>query len=149
MPRTDLKSLLGTLSVAMLMCSWNPAWAAAPVFKAELDPVAFTLATRGNVAGIGNVECSLDGHTLNITGNFSGLPSPATSAHLRIGLAMGVPGPAIGELNVTQSPNGVISGKVTLSDEQVAALQHNALYVQLESVKAPNGNLWGWLEQAH
>ena len=62
---------------------------------------------------------------------------------------MGVPGPVISELSVTQSPNGVISGKVTLNDEQVAALQHNALYVQLESVKAPNGNLWGWLEQAH
>ena len=149
MPRTNLMNLVGTLSVAMLMSSWTPVRAAAPVFKAELDPVAFTLATRSNVAGIGNVEGSLDGHTLNITGNFSGLPSPASSAHLRIGLAMGVPGALIGELNVTQSPNGIISGKVTLNDEQVAALQHNALYVQLESVKAPNGNLWGWLEQAH
>jgi hypothetical protein len=66
-----------------------------------------------------------------------------------MGLAMGVPGPVIGELSVTQGPNGVISGKVTLNDEQIAALQHSALYVQLESVKAPNGNLWGWLEQAH
>ena len=149
MPRTNLMNLVGTLSVAMLMSSWTPVRAAAPVFKAELDPVAFTLATRSNVAGIGNVEGSLDGYTLNITGNFSGLPSPASSAHLRIGLAMGVPGPVISELSVTQSPNGVISGKVTLNDEQVAALQHNALYVQLESVKAPNGNLWGWLEQAH
>jgi hypothetical protein len=149
MPSTNLMGLLGTLSVAMLMSSWIPARAAAPVFEAQLDPVAFTLATRSNVAGIGNVEGSLDGHTLNITGNFSGLPSPASSAHLRIGLAMGVPGPVIGELNVTQSPNGVISGKVTLNDEQVAALQHKALYVQLDSVKAPNGNLWGWLEQAH
>ncbi len=135
--------------MAVLMSSWIPARAAAPVFRTELDPVAFTLATRGNVAGIGNVKGSLDGHTLNITGNFSGLPSPATSAHLRVGLAMGVPGPVIGELSVTQGPNGVITGKVTLDDEQIAALQHNALYVQLESVKAPNGNLWGWLEQAH
>jgi hypothetical protein len=133
----------------MLVSRWSPADAAAPVFKAELDPVAFTLATRSSVAGAGNIEGSLDGHTLNITGNFSGLPSPATAAHLRIGLAMGVPGPVIGELSVTQSPSGVISGKVTLDDEQIAALQHNALYVQLESVKAPNGNLWGWLEQAH
>jgi len=149
MLRTNLKSLWGPLIVAMLMSSWIPAGAAAPGFKAELDPVAFTLANRDNVAGIGNVEGSLDGHSLNITGNFSGLPSPATSAHLRIGLAMGVPGPVISELSVTQSPNGVISGKVTLNDEQVAALQHNALYVQLESVNAPNGNLWGWLEQAH
>lgn len=132
----------------MLLSSCTAARAAAPAFKAELDPVAFTLASRSDVAGIGKVEGSLDGHTLNVTGNFSGLPSPASSAHLRIGLAMGVPGPVIGELNVTPSPNGVISGKVTLNDEQVAALQHNALYVQLESVKAPNGNLWGWLEQA-
>jgi hypothetical protein len=149
MPRANLKSLLGTLIVAVLMSSWIPARAAAPAFKAELDPVAFTLATRGNVAGLGNVEGSLDGHTLSINGKFSGLPSPATSAHLRIGLAMGVPGPVIGELSVTQGPDGVISGKLTLDDKQLAALQHNALYVQLESVKAPNGNLWGWLEQAH
>ena len=135
--------------IALLLCSLTPAWAAAPGFQAELDPVAFTRATRDDVAGVGNVAGNLDGNTLVITGNFSDLSSPAKSAHLRIGLAMGVPGPAVAELAVTHEVSGVISGKVTLTDEQLARLRRSAVYVQLESVKAPEGNLWGWLEAAH
>jgi CHRD domain len=148
MQRTNSMNVPGVL-LALLLCSLTPAWAAAPGFQAELDPVAFTRANRDNVAGIGNVAGNLDGHTLVIAGNFSGLASPASSAHLRIGLAMGVPGPAIAELEATHEVSGVISGKVTLTDEQVARLHHSAVYVQLESVKAPEGNLWGWLEETH
>jgi len=33
-----------------------------------------------------------------------------------------------------------------LNDTQLAGLRRNAVYVQIDSVKAPDGNLWGWLE---
>jgi hypothetical protein len=88
----------------------------------------------------------LDGDTLTVTGKFSELSSPATAAHLRMGLAMGVPGPEIGELTLSHEAKGEISGKLTLNPAQIAALKASAVYVQLDSVKAPGGTLWGWLE---
>jgi hypothetical protein len=134
-----------TLATLLLSCV-QPAWAAGQMFETDLDPFAFTPVTRANVVGIGKVSATLDGNTLTITGKFSELSSAATGAHLRMGLAMGVPGPVIGELTVTHESGGTISGTVTLNEAQVAALRHSAVYVQLESVKTPDGTLWGWFE---
>jgi hypothetical protein len=134
---------------AMLVLSLMPAWAAAPAFQGEFDPCPSTPATRANVLGGGMVSASLDGDTLTITGTFADLSSPATSAHLRMGLAMGVPGAVIGELSVPHEITGAISGKVTLSPDQLAALRRSSVYVQIESAKAPDGNLWAWLEAPH
>jgi CHRD domain-containing protein len=134
---------------AMLVLALAPAWAAAPSLQGELDPCPSTPATRANVVGSGTVSASLDGDTLTVSGNFSDLSSPATSAHLRMGLAMGVPGPVIGDLKVPHEVAGAITGKVTLSPEQVTALHRSSVYVQIESVKAPDGNLWAWLEAPH
>jgi len=131
---------------AMLICTLAPTWAAVPAFQGELDPFPFTPATRANVAGIGTISATLDGNNLTIKGTFSDLPSPATAAHLRMGLAMGVPGAVIGELTVSHEVAGTFAGKVMLNDTQLAGLRRNALYVQIDSVKAPDGNLWGWLE---
>jgi len=116
------------------------------VFEGELDPFAFTPATRANVVGVGTVSATLNGSTLSVTGTFSDLSSPATAAHLRMGLAMGVPGPVIAELSVAHEVKGAISAKIALSPAQIAALRANSVYVQLDSVKAPDGTLWGWLE---
>jgi len=63
-----------------------------------------------------------------------------------MGLAMGVPGAVIGELTVSHEVAGTFTGKVMLNDTQLAGLRRNAVYVQIDSVKAPDGNLWGWLE---
>jgi len=134
---------------AMLVLGLAPTWAAAPSFQGQLDPCPSTPATRGNVVGTGNVSASLDGDTLTVTGNFTDLSSQATTAHVRMGLAMGVPGPVIGDLTVPHEVAGAISGKLSLSPEQVTALRRNSLYVQIESVKAPDGTLWGWLEAPH
>jgi hypothetical protein len=136
------------LAAAMVL-SLVPAWAAAPGFQAELDPCPSTPATRADVVGAGTASASLDGNTLTVTGQFTDLSSQATSAHLRMGLAMGVPGPVIGELRVPHEVAGAISGTLTLSPEQLAALRRNSVYIQIESIKAPDGALWGWLEVPH
>jgi hypothetical protein len=146
MSRQRIVRRLPIALAALLLYSVHPVSAAEQVFETELDPFAFTPATRANVVGIGNVSATLDGTTLTITGKFSDLASPATGAHLRMGIAMGVPGPVIGELTVAHEPAGAISGKVTLNAAQIAALRQSAIYVQLESVKASDGTLWGWLE---
>jgi hypothetical protein len=38
-----------------------------------------------------------------------------------------------------------MAGSFDLTPQQVGDLQGGRLYVQLQSEKAPDGNLWGWL----
>jgi hypothetical protein len=121
---------------------------AAPVsFEAELDPVPFDATNRADVINsIGNVTATLDGSTLSVKGSFSNLASPATGGSFRIGLAKGVPGDAIGTLTVAHARAGDFSGSVKLTGKQAAALKTQALYIRIDSEKAPDGNLQGWLE---
>jgi hypothetical protein len=134
------------LLVTLLVLPLTPVGAAAPTFQGVFDPCPSTPATRANVVGTGTVSASLEGNKLRIAGTFSDLSSPATTAQLRTGLAMGVPGPVIGELRVPHQFTGSISGVVTLSPKQIAALRESSIYVQIESAKAPDGAIWAWLE---
>ena len=134
------------LAATLLVLPLTPAGAAAPIFQGELDPCPSTPATRANVVGTGTVSAFSRRQQASDHRHISDLSSPATTAQLRIGLAMGVPGPVIGELPVPHQLTGAISGVVTLSPKQIAALRENSIYVQIESVKAPDGDLWAWLE---
>lgn len=122
------------------------AMAADVQFAGEFDPMPHDNSTRANVVGEGRVIASLSGKLLSIRGDFSGLSSPATGAHLNMGLAMGVPGKAIGVLETTKDVHGAISGTVKLTADAISALEEGALYVQLDSEKSPAGNSWAWLE---
>jgi hypothetical protein len=122
-----------------------PAFAAG--YEAELDPVPFDAVNRADVIdSIGNVTATLDGGTLTISGSFSNLTSNATGGSVRIGLAKGVPGDAIGPVTVTHGRQGQITAKVKLNGAQATALNKQALYIRIDSEKAPDGNLQGWLE---
>ena len=80
-----------------MLLSATPAVAAG--YDAELDPVPFDASNRAIVINsIGDASATLDGGTLTVKGNFSNFTSPATGGSLRIGLAKGVPGDAIGSL---------------------------------------------------
>jgi len=132
------------LTAAFLLLA-GPALAAG--YEAELDPTPFDATNRADVLGsIGNVTAALDGNKLTVTGNFSHLTSNATTASVRIGLAKGVPGDAIAPLTVSHAQEGQVSGAVVLTDAQKAALDRQALYIRIDSEKAPDGNLQGWLE---
>lgn len=131
--------------IAILLVTAAPAFAAG--YEAELDPTPFDATNRADVLGsIGNVTATLDGATLTVHGSFSHLTSNATGASVRIGLAKGVPGEAIGTLTVAKGKDGDVSGSVTLTPAQAAALDKQALYIRIDSEKAPDGNLQGWLE---
>ena len=130
-------------ATALLLAS--PALAAG--YEAELDPVPFDAVNRADVIdSIGNVTATLDGGTLTIHGSFSNLTSNATGGSFRIGLAKVVPGDPIGPLTVTHGRQGQIAGTVKLNSAQAAALNRQALYIRIDSEKAPDGNLQGWLE---
>ena len=137
------RNLLWALVLAAV--SATPAFAAG--YDAELDPVPFDASNRAIVINsIGDASAMLDGSTLTVKGNFSNFTSPATGGSLRIGLAKGVPGDAIGSLSADHATSGHFSGSVKLSSAQIAALKKEAVYVRIDSEKAPDGNVEGWLE---
>jgi hypothetical protein len=122
---------------------------AADVYASRLTAVAYDGAERANVLGDGHVSATLIGSNLTVTGDFADLPSLATSVRLYSGPGIGVPGPALLDLQLSGQSQGSISGTVKLNGRQLTALKQGHVYVQLNSQKAPEGNLWGWLLPEH
>ena len=133
---------------------------AAPAFAADyqahLGPMPLDDETKAVIAGSGNVIASVDGKMLTVKGNFHGLPSNATEAHLFLSPVTGVPGKQILDLDVTKSTSGAVSGNFALTTAQATALRTGKLYVQINSEKAPDsvpwgphGTLWAWIFPAH
>ena len=118
----------------------------AEVFKARLSPVPISIAMMATIAGSGSLTATLQGKQLTSQGTFEGLRSPATTAQIHRG-PKGIRGPVISnfELTVTKAPKGTISGTIELTPDQVVDLRSGQWYVQIQSERAPDGNLWGWL----
>ena len=133
------------IGMAASLVLLRPAYAADAQFFSTLDPAPMTLATRGDVAGTGSITAELTGNRLTVQGSFSGLASPATKAQLRSGSMTGVPGDAFADLTVSRAESGTLSGALTLNPAQRKALLAGAIYVQIDSVKAPEGTLRAWL----
>src|SRR5262245_22303229 len=75
-------------------------------YKARLAPVPIDIAMRATVAGRGSATASLKGPTLTVNGTFDGLRSPATTARLYQGPAMGIRGMPFGDLTITKATEG-------------------------------------------
>ena len=132
----------GAVLLAVALIAWAQT---AEKFRTRLSPVGIDASMRAAVTGSGSVSAVLAGNQLSITGSFDGMQGPATTAHIHQGVATGVRGPAIGDLNITHAPGGSITGTLTLTAEQVEGLRKGKLYVQIQSEKTAEGNLWGWL----
>jgi hypothetical protein len=131
---------------ASLLSLATPASSQAPErYKVRLATVPMDGGMRATIAGSGSASATLAGTMLSITGTFDGLKSPATMAKLNAGVARGVRGSTIANLDVTKSVKGSSTGSVDLTAEQVRGLRDGKLYIELASEKAPEGNLWGWL----
>jgi hypothetical protein len=143
--RRPVRSLI--LAAALLGVA-NPGLAA-DIYATRLTAVAYDGAMRANVQGDGQVSASLDGRTLTVKGDFTDLPSAATDVKLYSGPGIGVPGPAIADLQLSGQTDGTVSGTVSLSSGQFSALKRGHVYIQINSQKAPDGNLWGWLLPDH
>ena len=141
-------------STGLLVCALalslaaHPRAQAAKTFKARLAPVPIDLTMQATVAGTGSATAVLTGSKLTITGNFDGLRSPATLAQLHKSPVRGVRGPVVFDLTASSGTSGTITGTIDLSPAQVTDLEKGLLYLQLHSEKAPDGNLWGWLQAA-
>ena len=140
-------------SSRFLICAATAIFLASPAlaagYVAELDPTPFDATNRADVIeSIGNLTATLEGSTLTVRGTFSNFTSPATGGSFRIGLAKGVPGDAIGMITVEHARQGSFSGTIKLNAAQMAALKKEALYIRIDSEKAPDGNVQGWLEDS-
>jgi hypothetical protein len=82
---------------------------------------------------------------LRLQGSFSGLLAVPSGAHLRMGSLPGVRGPLVADLTISPDTSGTLSGTVRLNTQQLAALRKGGMYVEIDSDKAPEGDLWGWL----
>jgi hypothetical protein len=118
-------------------------------FETRLAASPLTDGTRVNITGEGRAHAELNGNMLTLTADFHGLTSNATTAELYDGPGIAIPGPKAFDLTVTPGMSGTVSGSVTLSAKQVAAVRHGHFYVQINSQKAPDGNLTGWLLPPH
>jgi hypothetical protein len=125
-------------------------------YQTNLGPMPLDDETKAVIAGRGDATASYDGKVLTVKGEFHGLPSNATEAHIFLSPAIGVPGKQVLDLTVTKSTSGTLSGSMPLDFAQATALRTGKLYIQINSEKAPPGyewgpmgTLWGWLLPAH
>ena len=123
--------------------------ATAKKYQTYLSPMPHNDAMHANFRGKGNVIVTVTGDTISLSGTFTGLASPATKAHICLSIAPGVPGKPVFEFAVPSGVEGNVTGSFKLDKEQAAALKKSQLYIQIDSEKAPNGNLWGWLLPEH
>ena len=134
------------LSIALIAVLTVPGLTqGARTFKARLSPVPIDLTMQSTVAGKGSLTASLVDNKLSVTGTFEGLRSPATTAQIHKGPVTGVRGPSLFDLVVSEGTSGNITGSIDLTPAQIADLEKGRFYVQIQSEKAPEGNLWGWL----
>ena len=128
------------LALAVLAQASAPATS----FRARLSPVPVEARDAAKITGTGTVTATLDGSKLTISGTFQGMKSAATIAQIHMG-QRGVRGPVEFDLQIDKSPNGSISGVITLSKVQIDTLRRGWYYIQIHAQDAPEGNLWGWL----
>jgi CHRD domain-containing protein len=114
-------------------------------FKARLSTVPVDATMLPTVTGSGSLKAVLTGNKLTISGSFEGLRSPAIRASIHIGPQKGMRGPAVHDLMVTKDKAGDVSGSVDLTSSEIEDLRSGRLYVQIDSERAPEGNLWGWV----
>ena len=133
--------------IAVALLGAGVAWLAfsqSGTYRARLSPLPADTKTRPELSGSGTVTGTVAGSKLTVNGTFEGLRSPATSAQLHAAVAAGVRGPVIGDLTITKATSGSVSGSADLTAQQLQYLQKGGIYVQIQSEKAPEGNVWGW-----
>ncbi|HET9949983.1 MAG TPA: PQQ-binding-like beta-propeller repeat protein [Longimicrobiales bacterium] len=136
--------LAATLAAPALSPSAEAAAQSPEAYRARLSPLPVNGQTVRTITGVGQVRATLEGNRLSLSGSYRGLSSAATAAHLHLA-APGMHGPVAAPLQVTGGVEGEISGTVTLSAEQAAALRGRSLYVQVHTEGNPDGELRGWI----
>jgi hypothetical protein len=134
--------LLGASFLSMLL---GAATLHAATFTFRLSPGPRLVGTRAASSGGGSVQATLQGSELTLQGSYHGLLAVPTGAHLCMGSLPGVRGPLVADLTISPATNGTLNGSVELNAQQLGVLRKGGFYVEIDSDKAPDGDLWGWL----
>jgi hypothetical protein len=92
---------------------------------------------------MGTATVTLTGSSLSISGDFSGLSSPFTAAHVHMA-AVGESGDVVFPLTVTvaeDSMSGILSADFSLNEEQVNAFKAGYLYINVHSEMYKSGEI--------
>jgi hypothetical protein len=146
-PEGNLKRFRSIL-IAVLLVLAPATIQADDSFSFRLAPGPRLVGTRASSSGSGAISARLSGDTLRLDGRYQGLLGVPSAARLLMGEAPGVRGSAIADLAVSPARDGTISGSMRLNEEQRAAFRKGALYVEIDSADAPEGDLWGWVMPA-
>lgn len=127
------------------------AWAAAQpgeVFTARMTSLPTDAAGVSAMRGSGKVVAELRGNSLVIKGEFKGMSSPVTAAHVHRA-QKGLRGPSAFDLTVANASEsgGTLEKTLTLTAAQIADLKRGWYYVQIHTQANPEGHLRGWLLQ--
>ena len=148
MSRELLSAFATAVATVALVCMGFGA-EATEKYQAYLSPMPHNDAMHANFSGKGAVVATIAGDTMSLSGSFIGLSSFATTAHVCMSMAPGIPGKPIFDFTVPGAIEGKLTGTFKLDSAQAAALKTGKLYIQIDSEKAPKGNLWGWLLGEH
>jgi hypothetical protein len=140
--RLKFNSLL--IGMALLAICAGAGAQKSETYKVRLSTVPVDATMLARVTGSGSLTAALAGNKLTFNGSFQGLRSPATHASIHVG-PKGIPGPPVLDLMVSNATIGNVTGTLELSPAQLEELRNAKLYVQIDSEKAQEGNLWGWL----
>ncbi len=148
--RSTAENVARALLLGACFLSVLPGAAASSTFHVRLSPGPRLVGTRADRSGGGSVTATLEDNRLTLQGSFSGLLAVPTGAQLRMGSLPGVRGPVIADLTISPDTTGKLSGTIQLPAQQLtarqlAALRKGGLYIEIDSDKAPEGDLWGWI----
>ena len=96
-----------------------------------------------NTPGTATLTVTLDRTTGNImvTGNFTGLSSPATAAHIHGPASTGTVGPVLIPLTVTPDMNGTVTGSASMNPTDMNAMLDSLTYVDIHSMYFDQGEI--------
>lgn len=129
----------------ILLAAFSAIAQSGDTFKARLSTVPVDATMLPTVTGRGSLKAVLTGNKLTISGTFEGLRSSTMRASIHIGPQKGIRGLAVHDLDVSKDKAGSVNGSVDLTASEVEDLKSGRLYVQIDSERAPEGNLWGWV----
>ena len=132
------------IGVALLVICAGATAQKGETYKVRLSTVPVDATMLSRITGSGSLTAVLAGTKLTFNGTFRGLRSPATHASIHVG-PKGIPGPPLLDLMISNATSGTVTGIVELTPSELEDLRNAKFYVQVDSEKAPEGNLWGWL----
>jgi hypothetical protein len=140
-------SFIGWAAAAAIVLAAAPAMAATLHFTTTLKGSEETPPTTSK--GTGKVTAALDTtnkvFTYKVT--YSGLTGPATAAHFHGPAAPGASAPPVVPVPPTALASP-ITGKATLTDEQIADLKAGKWYFNIHTAANPGGEIRGQLPAA-